>query len=145
MNMSQKCYIGHYTYNIDDKGRLVIPQDFRKMLGSQFIVNKGYEHCITLYDSDHWNEVVQKYLNAPSSRSDNRQFNRLFLSSAFAKEFDSQGRINLDDNLIKYAEIEKECVIIGAGHVVEIWSKKNWDDVENGRGILQEISEKFEI
>ena len=42
-------FIGQYRYNLDEKGRLVIPQEFRKQLNNELIINKGIENCITIY------------------------------------------------------------------------------------------------
>ena len=67
------------------------------------------------------------------------------LSSAFQKEIDSQGRVNIDNILIEHASIKKECVIIGAGNVIEIWAKDKWDIIESGRDQLDEISEKLAL
>ena len=43
-------------------------------------------------------------------------------------EFDKQGRINLAPHLVSYANIVKECTIIGIGDRVEIWSDNSWND-----------------
>ena len=67
------------------------------------------------------------------------------VSSAFEKEIDAQGRINLDNILLEYAKINKECVIIGCGKTIEIWSKEKWEELEAGRNRLDEISESLEL
>ncbi len=136
-------FIGQYKNNLDEKGRLVIPSIFRKALGSAMIVNKGIEECITIYTTDDWNKLVDKISELPFTRSDNRQFTRYFMSSAFEKEIDGQGRINLDSVLLEHAKITKECVIVGCGKTIEIWSKEKWDEVEAGRSKLDEISESL--
>ena len=138
-------FIGQYQYNIDDKGRLVIPQEMRKKLGTEIIINKGIENCISVYKLSDWEELVAKISSLPFNRSENRQFNRYFMSSAFQKEIDSQGRVNIDNILIEHAGIKKECVIIGAGSVIEIWSKEKWDIIESGRDQLDEISERLAL
>ena len=138
-------YMGQYKYNIDEKGRLVVPLDFRKKLGTEVIVNKGIEDCITIYSTTDWQNIVDQISTLSFNRSENRSFNRYFMSSAFEKEIDSQGRINLDSILIEYANIKKECVIIGAGNVIEIWSKERWTEIEAGRDKLDEISERLSL
>ena len=135
-------FIGQYKYNIDDKGRLVIPNDFRKKLGQTVIINKGIEKCITIYMESEWKKVSEKITNLAFTKSDNRKFSRYFFSAAFSKDFDSQGRINIDDVLIDHAKIEKECVIVGAGSVIEIWSKSKWEEQEELRA--KEFDERTE-
>ena len=139
-------FIGQYKYNIDEKGRLVIPSDFRKILGQTVIINKGIEKCITIYQESEWKTISEKITNLAFTKSDNRKFSRYFFSAAFKKDFDSQGRINLDDVLIEHAKIEKECVIVGAGNVIEIWSKTKWEEQEEMRANeFDDISENIDL
>lgn len=137
-------FFGQYKYNLDEKGRLVIPADFRKQLGQSVVCNKGIENCITVYKESDWNKVVEQLTNLPFNKSDNRKFSRYFFSSAFKKDIDSQGRINIDSPLLSHASISKECVIVGVGNVIEIWSKESWDEQEKLRiEEYDQISEKI--
>lgn len=137
-------FIGQYKYNLDGKGRIVIPQDYRCQLGKNVVINKGIENCISIYSMPEWEKQVEKVTSLNFTQKSNRLFNRYFLSSAFNKEIDSQGRINLDDCLIKHAGITKECVIIGAGNVIEIWSLENWNKMEEERDEqFESISEEI--
>ncbi|MDD3171673.1 MAG: division/cell wall cluster transcriptional repressor MraZ [Bacilli bacterium] len=139
-------FIGQYRYNLDEKGRLVIPQEYRKQLGNELIINKGIEKCITIYKISDWERLVEKITDLPFNQKDNRLFNRYFLANAYQKELDNQGRINIDSDLIKHSEITKECVIIGAGNVIEIWSKEKWDAIDANRSSqLDEISENLKL
>lgn len=61
-------------------------------------------------------------------KKDARAFARFFFSGAVECEIDKQGRINLPKNLLNYAKIEKECMILGVSSRIEIWGKSVWDD-----------------
>ena len=50
-----------------------------------------------------------------------------FFSGALECELDKQGRINLSSPLIRYAGLEKDCVIIGVSNRLEIWAKQSWE------------------
>ena len=52
---------------------------------------------------------------------------RFFLSGASNQELDKQGRINIPSPLINYANLIKDCIIIGVNDRLEIWSKENWE------------------
>lgn len=135
-------FIGQYKYNLDSKGRIVIPTDYRNQLGGHIVVNKGIENCITVYSKSEFDKQAEKLASLNFTQKTNRSFNRYFLSSAFNKEIDTQGRVNLDECLIKHAGITKECVIVGAGNVIEIWSLESWNKVEEERNEnLESISE----
>ncbi|HNZ77877.1 MAG TPA: division/cell wall cluster transcriptional repressor MraZ [Bacilli bacterium] len=139
-------FIGQYRYNLDEKGRLVIPQEFRKQLNNELIINKGIENCITIYKLSDWEKLVEKITNLPFNQRENRLFSRYFLANAYQKELDNQGRINIDTELIKYSGITKECVIIGAGNVIEIWAKDKWEAIDAKRSQdLDDISENLKL
>ncbi len=139
-------FIGQYKYNLDDKGRIVLPAEYRRQLGTSCVINKGIENCITLYSEAEWEKQVNKVTNLDFTHKDNRAFNRYFLSSAFNKDIDNQGRIKLEENLIEFAKITKECVIVGAGNMVEIWSMENWRRQEEERDErFESISESISL
>ena len=52
---------------------------------------------------------------------------RFFLSGATECEFDKQGRINIATPLVKYADLTKDCIIIGVNDRLEIWSSERWN------------------
>lgn len=126
-------FIGQYKYNLDDKGRIVLPSEYRRQLGTNAVINKGIEKCIQVYTNSEWEKQVEKVSTLNFTQKDNRQFSRYFLASAFEKEIDAQGRIKLEDSLVEYAHITKECVIVGVGNLFEIWSLEDWKKFEEGR------------
>ena len=121
--------IGEYRHNIDDKGRIIIPAKFREEIGMKFVVTRGLDGCLFVYSMDNWNKIVSKLQTLPFTKKDARTFMRFFLSGATVCEFDKQGRINLSNSLIKYADIQKECTIIGVNDRLEIWASEKLDTI----------------
>ena len=119
-------FIGEYHHSIDEKGRLTIPSKLRDDLGEQFILTRGLDGCLFIYPNNEWNNVINKYKELPNIK-EARNFMRFFLSGATNQEFDKQGRINIPSPLINYANLNKECIIIGVNDRLEIWSKENWE------------------
>ena len=130
--------MGEFHHNIDEKGRLVIPTKFRDELGYKFVITRGLEKCLYVYSLEEWNNIVSKLKQLPFTKKDARTFIRSFFSGAAECEFDKQGRINVVSPLQSYADLTKECVIIGANDRLEIWGKANWDN------FFEENSEKLE-
>lgn len=114
--------IGEYHHNIDEKKRLIIPSKYRDEIGNNFVVTKGLDGCLYVYSMKSWNKIIDKLKTLSFTKKDARTFMRFFLSSATVCEFDKQGRITLLSSLIEYADIDRECVIIGVGDRLEIWS-----------------------
>lgn len=137
-------FMGEYHHNIDDKGRLIIPAKFRDGLGDEFIVTRGIENCLFAYSKKDWEKIVEKLESLPFTKRDARSFNRFFLSGATNAEIDKQGRINITSPLVSYANIKKECVIIGVGDRLEIWSLEDWNNFFNSaKDNMSDIAENL--
>ena len=136
-------FMGEYNYTIDDKGRITIPAKLREQLGHDFIITRGLDKCLFVYPKEEWNNVINKYKELPNTK-DARNFMRFFLSGATQNEFDKQGRINIANSLIKYANLNKDCVIIGVNDRLEIWNKELWDKfITDNEENLSDIAEKL--
>ena len=137
-------FMGEYHHNIDEKGRLIIPAKFRYELGTNFVITRGLEKCLYIYSEAEWNLIVAKIKTLPFTKKDVRTFERAFFSGATECEFDRQGRINITSPLVSYADITKECVVIGANDRIEIWSQEGWDKfLENNSDTLEDIAENL--
>ena len=123
--------MGEFHHNLDDKGRIIIPSRLREELGENIIVTRGLENCLFIYSENEWAKVVSKLKTLPFTKKDARSFTRMFLSGATNAEFDKQGRIKIAIPLLEYAELQKECVIIGVNDRLEIWSKERWNSFMN--------------
>ena len=121
-------FIGEFHHNIDDKKRLIIPSKFREELGDEFVITRGIENCLYVYSKSSWDAITNKLGTLPFTKKNARSFNRFFLSGATVAEFDKNGRVLITSPQLSYAEITKECVIIGVGDRLEIWSYEKWKD-----------------
>ena len=136
--------IGEYHHNLDEKGRLIIPSKFREDIGKEFVVTRGLDGCLFVYGIREWENIISKLKNIPFTKKDARTFNRFFLSSATALEFDKQGRINLSSSLICYAGIKKECTIIGVNDRLEIWATDKFDNlIDSNMDKISEVAENL--
>lgn len=135
--------MGEYHHTIDEKGRIILPSKIRYDLGENFIVTRGLDNCLFIYPKDEWTEIINKYKSLPNTK-DARNFMRFFLSGATTLEFDKQGRINIPDILVKFADLKKDCVIIGVNERLEIWSKENWENfISNNEDNFTDIADNL--
>ena len=132
--------MGEYNHTIDAKGRLIIPSKFRETLGDEFVVTKGLDGCLFVYDNNEWSAFEEKLKSLPLTNKDARQFVRFFLAGATLAEVDKQGRILVPANLREFAGLEKEVVLVGVASRVEIWSKTRWEDAASYDDV-EEIAE----
>lgn len=140
-------FMGEYHHNIDEKGRLIMPSKFRNDLGETFVITRGIDSCLFVYPKDSWNNITSKLNELSFTKKDVRSFQRFFLSAATICEFDKQGRVSVTSPLADYADLTKECVIIGVNDRIEIWSKENFDKfLEDNIDNVSDIAEHlFEV
>ena len=137
-------FMGEYHHSVDEKGRLIIPSKFREGLGEKFIITRGIENCLFVYSQEEFQKIVDKLETLPFTKKDARKFTRFFLSGASEAEFDKQGRIHISSPLITYANLKKECVVIGSGDRLEIWAKEEWDDFfDSAKDNISDIAENL--
>ena len=136
--------MGEYHHNIDEKSRLIIPAKFRNELGERFVITKGLDKCLFVYSETEWNKLMQKVSSLQFTKKNVRAFERTFVGGASLIEFDKQGRINITSPLVHYANIKKECVIIGVSERLEIWSKEEFESyMKDNEDNLEQITENI--
>lgn len=137
-------FIGEYHHTIDEKGRIIIPSKFREELGDSFIITRGIENCLFVYSLDNFKKITDKLMSLPFTKKDARNFSRFFMSGATNVELDKQGRVNVTAPLINYANLKKDCVIIGTGDRLEIWSQEGWESFFNSsKDDMSDIAENL--
>ena len=134
---------GEYSHTVDTKGRLIIPSKFREHLGDEFVVTKGLDGCLFVYDNSEWKNFEEKLQKLPLTNPNARKFSRFFLAGASACEVDKQGRILLPAVLRAFAGLEKEVAFVGVGSRIEIWDKATWEE-KNQYDDMDEIAENME-
>jgi MraZ protein len=120
-------FIGEYSHNLDEKGRMAIPAKFRSMLKSGAVVTKGLDNCLFLYPKKQWEIEAKKIAGIPMNQSNARAYARNMLAGAMEVEFDSQGRVTLPEYHRQFAQLKKEAIVAGLYDKVEIWDKASWD------------------
>ena len=121
-------FMGEYSHTIDAKGRLIVPSRFREQLGDEFVVTKGLDGCLFVYDQTEWTKFEENLRALPITNANVRNFTRFMLGGASACEVDKQGRILLPAPLRTFAHLEKEVVLVGVGSRIEIWNRAAWDE-----------------
>lgn len=129
--------LGEHSCKVDSKGRVMFPAKLRKQLepviSSGLVLNRDiFEKCLILYPKPEW-DIVNREMSRLSRYDRKHQlFQRKFMKGATLVEFDATGRLLIPAALLDYAMITEggnELVISGVGEKMEIWSKKQYDEV----------------
>ncbi len=121
-------FIGEYSHNLDDKGRLAIPKKFRGDLSKGAVVTRGLDSCLFLYTKKEWAKLAEKLAALPFAQANTRAFARLMLAGAMDVEVDKQGRVVLPEYLRQYAGIAKSVVVAGLYSRLELWDEPKWSE-----------------
>lgn len=118
--------IGEYHTKIGKKRRVSIPKKFRKEMGNDLIITRGYEKALVLVNKDMWSTLASEIINGSFINKNIRETNRFLVGSALEVSSDKLGRILIPSALTKHADLRQEVVFIGLVNWVEIWSKEVW-------------------
>ncbi len=133
---------GEHQYALDEKGRVVLPPKFRRVLGDQVVVTRGFDPCISVYSPAEWAKVEEAVRRLPTR---NRDVLRYLLAGAVDVEVDRQGRITLPAHLRQHARIERDLVVVGLVSRLEIWSRAEWlSYLERAQQSAPQIAEGIE-
>ena len=119
--------IGKYAAKLDEKNRLFVPAKLRSELGEDFYVTLGVNcghRCLTVYTASEWQTLSDNF-NALSLAQRSGATSLIFMNANQCNP-DKQFRFGLTQNLIDYAGIHKEVMIVGRAGQAEIWDAEEF-------------------
>ncbi len=123
--------IGKYPAKMDDKNRLFVPAKLREELGETFYVTLGVNcghKCLTVYTEGDWQTLSQNYNTLPLSQRG--AATSLIFMNATECSPDKQFRFGLTQNLLDFAGIERDVMIVGRAGQAEIWDVDEFNAFE---------------
>ncbi len=118
-------FTGEYEHSVDSKNRIFVPAKFREELGESFIVSRDMRGArLKIFSQKGWEEYIAPIME--QERKISEKALRYLHRNAVQVSPDSQGRIILTRELLAYAGIEKNAVVVGCSTYAEIWSAENW-------------------
>ncbi len=122
-------FLGEYEATLDTKGRFLLPTGIKRQIPEEetgsFFINRGFESCLTLYPMKNWEPIFDEISSKSDFDPKVREFRRFFLNGAIL-ELDSAGRLLLPKNLMEYAGIQKEILLVSASNKFEVWDKSKY-------------------
>lgn len=123
---------GSYEYSVDSKGRMNIPARLRKYVSPEandtFVITRGYEQCLFVYPNDEWSRLEQSIRQLSATNPKHRFFTRALLERATESQLDGQSRITIPKELLQFAGIENEVLILGVLERIEVWNPKTYEE-----------------
>ena len=140
-------FIGRFQYAMDAKGRMMMPSEFRLLLGERFVVSRSLHEsckCLYVYPMEGWNAFTDKLKTIPMTDLDGQDVIRELFSEASLCKVDSHGRLLLPEHLRAYAELDKDVIVMGSLDHAEIWAKEGYESYKAQRTDRKETLKKLE-
>ncbi|MCF8109138.1 MAG: division/cell wall cluster transcriptional repressor MraZ [Desulfohalobiaceae bacterium] len=146
---------GHSNRNLDSKGRLMLPPEFRQIVvdddsRSRCMIT-NFDGCVACYTMSEWERIESSFYQLNQTHKSVRAFQRFFIAGAVEASLDKQGRMLVPPHLRSYAKLEKEVILAGVGRKFEIWNQALFEQnrqalEENYEQIMSDLQEQgFEL
>jgi MraZ protein len=126
-------FIGHYTCSVDNKGRMMIPARFRRMIpadsGELLVLSKGKENNLNLYPVEGWKEIMSKLRELPAGPK-KRNLVRYYSDKSYTLSMDKAGRVAIPSDFLSIIGNPDKIIVIGALTYMEIWAEKDYPEVK---------------
>jgi len=125
-------FISEFKCKLDPKGRLVLPAKFKaalpETLGNELVLRRGEDPCIVVYPKVEFKKLYNKVSALSDFNPTERKFKRQFLSGLSEVELDNSGRFLIVKQMLEWAGIDKEAILVGMGTNIEIWDPVKYQE-----------------
>ena len=122
--MGQNFFSGSYRVRLDDKNRIVLPQQYRYQLVEngelRFTIAPGGKGFLAIYKEAEIAEMVELF-RKKKHIARFQSFFTLFFSTMVHTTCDKLGRVTLPAALQKSVGIQKDIMIAGAMDKIQLW------------------------
>ncbi|MGZ5493120.1 MAG: division/cell wall cluster transcriptional repressor MraZ [Thermoanaerobaculia bacterium] len=120
--------MGHAPAIVDDKGRLKVPADFRKVIEERygrdcFITSQDGEKAL-IYPMTVWSELTDRLAKVPSTSMAKQKLLERVNYFGQASALDAQGRLLVPAVLRDVAAIKSDVVVIGNQDHLIVWNEE---------------------
>lgn len=142
-------FAGTYSATIDDKGRIVLPASFKKELGElaneSLVIEKNlHKNCLDIHPEKFWRKRVEDFKSVldPFDEEDDALL-QFFYQNFIKVSMAPNGRLNIPDSYLKYANLEKGAEFIGMGESIRLLAVGKTGRQEMGKEeFLMKLKEK---
>lgn len=141
-------FTSEYESKLDTKGRIVLPAKIKAQLpsgeGDELVIRRGFELCLIIYPMVEFKKVFSKISGLSEFNEEYRKLQRNFFSGTATVELDANGRFVIPKNMLNYAQLEKDLILIGMGNKVEVWNPSIYEKhLIKDPSELSKLAEKY--
>ncbi len=114
-------FLGTKDHNLDSKGRVILPTEYREELGESFYITMGFHRCAQAMSVAEFDRLREQIRQLPADKALSLQY--LLISPAKLVTPNAQGRVIIPQKLREDVGLSGEVTIVGMDTRVEIWDK----------------------
>ena len=125
-------FVSSYLHSLDTKKRLTIPSDWRELAGVPkrlFVLPGVNVKCLCVYPAREMTRRMESLRNLSIADEKGRQLARTLASRSDLVPWDSQGRIRIKDDLLAFAGITSQAMLVGTFDGFEVWDPERWQQL----------------
>jgi MraZ protein len=123
-------FTSEYECRLDAKGRLILPARIKANLPSgqvnELVVGLGFDQCLVVYPIAEFKKIYSRIAGLSEFNPEYRKLQRNFFRGNTVVELDNSGRFLIPKNMLQYAGLQKEVIVIGMGNKVEVWNPETY-------------------
>ena len=136
-------FLGHHYTQLKDSNRLPIRSDWQKLISGGVYLTQGFHQNILILTPDIFQDIYKRLTALNITDPLVRLLLRMFLSTANYIESMENETISLPQELLGYANLESNVVVIGQGEYVEVWSSDLWQQQQTEIQDSQANAQRF--
>lgn len=136
ISVSTPAFRGNFTHTVDEKGRISLPAEFRRVLngvGDEAVVLTNYisdgARCLEGFGLSAWHEFERKLRQKSRFSPKLQKLENFYLSRAAECPLDGSGRILLPQHLKNYAGVHKDVTFTSSIHGFRLWDSRVWNQI----------------
>jgi len=118
-------FVSKFTHSLDPKKRLTIPSEWRAQVGATnglYVLPDVHQTCLCVFPAVEMTRRLEKIRHHSIADRKARHFARVLASQSDLVFWDSQGRIRIKDELLGFAGLVDQVILMGAFDSFELWS-----------------------
>lgn len=142
-------FTSEYECKLDSKGRMMLPARIKSALpaaasGGELVLRRGFEPCLVCYPYTEYKKVFSKIASLNEFNEEYRTLQRNFFRGNVQVELDGSGRLLIPKTMMRYADLDKDVIVVGMGNRFELWNPVKYEDyLIQDRNEFSKLAEKY--
>lgn len=119
--------LGQYLLSLEKDQSLVVPTPLQVLFAEGAYITHGFERNLLIMSDQFFREKSLQIMALNLADPEVRLLFRMFFGYASKLSIGKTGHILIPLDLMAFAELKEEAILIGQGEYLEVWSPEQWE------------------